>query len=138
MKTYTVKSSAHRGAKRAGLTREQYDVVEVVVDGVTKFKVELKKEPVAKKPAAVKKAPTKKVGAVKKVTPTKKEEPREILRASTVDGPTKLVWHIADAMLKADPAVRRKDVIEECVRRGIAFYTARTQYQYWHQATRNA
>ena len=133
MKTYTVKSSVHRGAKRAGLTRDQYEVIEVVVDGVTRYQMKLKEKPATKK-ATTKKAVTKKIDAVKKVA--RKEEPREILRTSTVDGPTKLVWHIADAMLKADPGVRRKDVIEECVRRGIAFYTARTQYQYWHQATR--
>jgi hypothetical protein len=50
---------------------------------------------------------------------------------STIESPTKAVWHIADEMHKANPNVARKTVIEECVRRGIAFYTARTQYQRW-------
>lgn len=45
--------------------------------------------------------------------------------------PTKLVWQIADDMKEANPTVSRKEVLEECERRGIAFYTARTQYQVW-------
>lgn len=55
---------------------------------------------------------------------------------STIERPTKTVWHIADEMLavaeaNGEPAPRRKDVITECVYRGIAYYTARTQYQQW-------
>lgn len=49
---------------------------------------------------------------------------------STVERPTKAVWHIADE-LKAAGVTARKEVIAECERRGIAFYTARTQYQSW-------
>jgi hypothetical protein len=41
--------------------------------------------------------------------------------------PTKAVWAIADEMKAANPAVTRKQVVDECVRRGIALYTARTQ-----------
>lgn len=55
----------------------------------------------------------------------------DIKRKSDIAHPTKAVWHIADEMFAANPQVRRKDVIAECVRRGIAFYTARTQYQQW-------
>jgi len=51
----------------------------------------------------------------------------EIVRESTVERPCKLVWHIADEMVGA----RRKDVLAACVARGVAFYTARTQYQVW-------
>ena len=50
---------------------------------------------------------------------------------STIQRPTKTVWHIADEMFAANPQARRKDVIAECVRRGVAFNTARTQYQQW-------
>ncbi len=50
-----------------------------------------------------------------------------MLRASTIVRPTKKVWHIADEMKGAT----RQQVIAECVKRGIAFYTARTQYQSW-------
>lgn len=57
-------------------------------------------------------------------------------RLSSAEKPTKLVWHIADAMLIAaqkagEPMPKRKDVIEECVRQGIAYGTSRTQYQHW-------
>ena len=34
-------------------------------------------------------------------------------------------------MKAANPATTRKQVVEECVRRGIALYTARTQFQRW-------
>lgn len=78
-----------------------------------------------------------------KVTPqnkTKKQaEPIKgipLTNKSVVDKPVKLVWHIADEMFAAaeangDDQPRRKDVLAECVKRGIAFYTARTQYQQW-------
>lgn len=57
-------------------------------------------------------------------------------RISTTELPTKKVWHVADEMMAAakaagQPAPKRKAVIEECVRRGIAYGTARTQYQHW-------
>ena len=57
-------------------------------------------------------------------------------RLSTTEKPTKKVWHIADEMLMAaekagQPMPKRKEVIEECVRQGIAYGTSRTQYQHW-------
>ena len=52
-------------------------------------------------------------------------------RFSTCEKPTKKVWHIADSMPKAS----RKDVMAECVRQGIAYGTARTQYQAWFKAS---
>lgn len=63
-----------------------------------------------------------------------KKEPvakADVVHESTVERPCKLVWHIADEMAAANPAVRRKDVLAACVARGVAFYTARTQYQQW-------
>jgi hypothetical protein len=55
---------------------------------------------------------------------------------STVEGPTKLVWAIADEMFAANPDTKRKDVIAAAQARGIAYYTARTQYQQWLTATK--
>ena len=55
------------------------------------------------------------------------------VNVSTIERPTKAVWHIADEMKAKNPNVRRKDVIAECVARGIATFTARTQYQQWFQ-----
>lgn len=49
--------------------------------------------------------------------------------ASTVASPVKRVWEIADSM----PGAKRKEIIAECIAQGIAFYTARTQYQKWSQ-----
>jgi hypothetical protein len=66
------------------------------------------------------------------------EKPDGRLHKSKVDLPTKLVWHIADEMTAANPNVLRKTVMAECQRRGIAFYTARTQYQQWLTAMRES
>jgi len=49
------------------------------------------------------------------------------LNKSTANRPCTLVWEIADAM----PGAKRKEVIEACVKAGVAYYTARTQYQQW-------
>jgi hypothetical protein len=120
MKLYTVKSSAHRAAKQAGLEKEQYEIVEV--DGRFGFQpIEVAEEPVQEAPAEVE--------AIE--APAKGEAKPEVKHKSDIERPTKTVWHIADEMSAANPQVRRKDVIAECVRRGIAFYTARTQYQQW-------
>lgn len=54
--------------------------------------------------------------------PTKKIE---ITHKSTVDRPCGRVWDIADSM----PGAKRKDILQACVDAGIAYYTARTQYQ---------
>lgn len=55
-------------------------------------------------------------------------------RLSSCEKPTKRVWHIADSMPKAS----RKDVMAECVRQGIAYGTARTQYQAWFKASQES
>lgn len=51
---------------------------------------------------------------------------------STVESPTKLVWRIADSMKGA----RRKDIIAACEAAGVAYYTARTQYQHYTTAVK--
>lgn len=53
--------------------------------------------------------------------------PRIINHESTVERPCKRVWQVADDM----PGAKRKDVLDACVKQGIAYYTARTQYQQW-------
>lgn len=58
------------------------------------------------------------------------------VHASSVLKPTKLVWVIADEMYAeaqnaGKPMPSRKEVQDECVRRGIASGTARTQFQHW-------
>ena len=53
---------------------------------------------------------------------------------SDVVKPTKLVWHIADAM----PGASRKEVIAACMGKGITYNTASTQYHHWKQVQQNA
>jgi len=55
-----------------------------------------------------------------------------IVNKSTVLSPCSLVWTIAEKML--GEGARRKDIIEECVNQGVAFYTARTQFQKYKEA----
>ena len=66
-------------------------------------------------------------------------EPKdELLRVSAMKGACALVWDIAEAMLKTDPKVKRGAILEACVGNGIAYYTARTQYQLYRQAALNS
>ncbi len=65
--------------------------------------------------------------ATKSSKTTAKPGVHNLLRESAVEKPTKLVWHIADGMPKA----KRAEVLKACADAGIAFYTARTQYQLW-------
>ena len=158
MKLYTVKSSAHRAAKQAGFEKDQYEIVEV--DGQFGYRVKTEEELVEELRAAeeveepVWESTEADIAALEKQAdeqwaeqlneeaaqaieaPAKGKAKPEVKHKSDIERPTKTVWHIADEMFAANPQVRRKDVIAECVRRGIAFYTARTQYQQW-LATKN-
>lgn len=60
------------------------------------------------------------------------EDKRDLHGASTITRPCKQVWHIADSM----PGSQRKDVLAACVVQGIAYFTARTQYQQWQAVQR--
>lgn len=64
------------------------------------------------------------------------------IRLSSIPKPTKAVWLIADemcfeALANHLPIPSRKAIQEECVARGIASGTARTQYQAWKKANDN-
>lgn len=68
---------------------------------------------------------------------------KEWIRISSVQKPTKFVWHVADEMIARAaaaglPAPSRKEVQDECIRRGVASGTARTQYQAWKKANDEA
>lgn len=54
-----------------------------------------------------------------------------ITHKSTAERPCQRTWIIADDMKKANPNVTRKEVIDAAVAAGVAYYTARTQYQAW-------
>jgi len=55
-----------------------------------------------------------------------------IHKSAGVEKPTKLVWEIADSM----PGAKRKEVLAALEAKGVAHYTARTQYQKWLVAKR--
>lgn len=68
-----------------------------------------------------------------KYNPTPAEKPvKSIKRHSDMKGATRMVWAIADSM----PGASRKEVLAECDKQGIAYYTARTQYQKWFTASK--
>ena len=62
-----------------------------------------------------------------KAEPKAKKQPTPVTHVSEVVRPCQLVWDIAEGM----PGAKRGEVIAACVEAGIAFYTARTQYQQW-------
>lgn len=66
-----------------------------------------------------------------KATPKAKGTRAPVENTSTAERPCKLVWQIADDVNAATPGAKRSVVLAECVRQGVAFYTARTQYQQW-------
>lgn len=57
---------------------------------------------------------------------------------SEVESPCTLVWETAEEQLNISLAegtkLSRKAVIEKCVEAGVAYNTARTQYQLWFQS----
>lgn len=59
-------------------------------------------------------------------------KPAPIKRVSDIESPCHFVWDTADTM-SAEGATR-KQIIDACLAAGVAFYTARTQYQLWFKA----
>jgi hypothetical protein len=53
------------------------------------------------------------------------------LTRSSVEKPVQMVWRIADEMFARNRDVSRRDILDECRRRGVAENTAKTQYQLW-------
>lgn len=119
MKTYSSKSNAKRAAKSQGLDLETINIVEQAAGqwAIEEAKVE---------------APQKKEAPVAYV-----DGPITAHKGgskSTVERPCHLVWELAESM----PGARRKDVIAAAVEKGVAFYTARTQYQQWLTVKRSS
>lgn len=135
MKLYTVKSSAHRAAKQAGFEKDQYEIIEQ--DGQFGFRpIEAEDASEGEALEAMEQerdeAQNPDAPEVRADEPQPEEAPAPVVKtrnASTVESPVKRVWAIADSM----PEAKRKDVIAACVAEGIAFFTARTQYQKWKQ-----
>lgn len=148
MKTYSTKANAKRAAKNQGLDLNVTSIYEK--DGVwligeadlfDEAQAEAEFEAMKKRQAELKIEaelaaslwletfipynPQLLLPAPKKV----KKETKSLPRESVIDNPVKMVWEIADRMW----GQRRKDIIEECVRLGIAYNTARTQYQAFYK-----
>lgn len=81
------------------------------------------------------------------LTPEEAEEPKKARtprkpaldgpRKSTIEKPTKRVWAIADAMFQKNPEVTRKEIVETCIKEGIARNTASTQHYHWRQVNKH-
>lgn len=80
-------------------------------------------------PPVVTLEPAKATNAIQ--TKVAKANPTAHTTESTVERPCKRVWQIADDVHAANPAAKRGDVLAECVKQGVAYFTARTQYQQW-------
>lgn len=82
------------------------------------------------KKAPAKKQPAKKVGKVRFTKSLREGDGR--VHISTVENPVAVMWDICEKMKNK----RRRDVLKAAQEAGIAFWTARTQYQLWSQASR--
>lgn len=64
--------------------------------------------------------------------PKEEKKSSEPKKESTASNPCKMVWEIAEKMQGA----KRKDIIQACVDAGIAYNTARTQYQRYYSTVK--
>lgn len=138
MKTYTTKANAKRAAKAAGLEAGKFNILEI--DGrfiLEVIKVDLfdeaeyealqaRQKEIAEAAIVASQAWLAKYipynpQMLLTYTPARLEDVKE----SEVKNPVKLVWEIADRRW----GERRTDIIKACVEAGIAYNTARTQYQ---------
>lgn len=90
---------------------------------------------------SAKSAPAKKAPAKKAAKPSKKASAQKLaeakgsdgrIHASQVENPVRAMLDLCDKM----KGERRKDVLAAAEKKGIAFYTARTQYQVWLTASK--
>ena len=124
MKTYKTKSSATRAANAFADAFDAYTLKRVDVDEtpegfVASCVYETSRDNVL---AKIDDVDALRIGIV--------GEPRN---RSSVAAPCALVWDLAQAIV-VDGEGARKDVIAAAVAEGVNKYTARTQYQRWHEA----
>lgn len=79
-------------------------------------------------------------GAVAVEAPPAVKVKKSLRGKSTIDGPVGMTWRYADDLAKqardaGQPTPKRSDVVNYCIGKGIAPYTARTQYQLWFTHT---
>jgi hypothetical protein len=126
-KFYTNKSNAKRAAIAAGLDADKLELVTNKEGQFRYIQIDEAETPMVAEAIATAQANADKIANNALATKTIGGIP--VTRESTVERPTKQVWHIADEMKGA----KRKEVLDACVKAGIAYYTARTQYQLWLQ-----
>ena len=136
MKTFKARSSVNRWAKKEiGTNWKELGGIEMNDEGLFYYQpntVVVTKEEFKKELAE----------EVEKVVVEKDEAAevsdyvvkKPVLHKSTIGSPCRIVWDIAEEMVGA----KRKDIIATCVEAGIAFYTARTQYQKYTEALKEA
>lgn len=131
-KSYKAKSSVRRAAK--GMEGFNMDTLEVLQDengewyGTDGFGTEEQQEVVLESNEDLE---TKLEAALEEPA----EEPATVTEkpnASSIKSPCKMVWEICEQM----KGERRGVVLAKCVESGIAYNTARTQYQQWLVASR--
>ena len=143
MKTYTTKANAKRAAKAAGLDLNttcifeqdglwvigQVDLFDEAEADAEYAALQARQKEMAEAAIAASQAWLEKYipyNPQMLLTYTPAKAPRiEDVKESEVKNPVKLVWEIADRMW----GERRTDIIKACVEAGIAYNTARTQYQ---------
>lgn len=138
MKTYTTKANANRYGKKLAERHdsvESFDVVQMADAFVLTFICDCTNDDVPQDVRECAKEYTCKIDEKKheEVTGEKAETAAPIKRKSDIENPCEYVWTVCENMVPN--GARRKDVIAYCVENGVAFYTARTQYQLWKKAT---
>lgn len=66
----------------------------------------------------------------------KTQVPRSIQRRSVIESPCAHVWGRAEELYAQN--YKRGQIIQACIDDGVAFHTARTQYQQWFTAMKNS
>lgn len=127
MNTYSSKANAKRAAKTAGLN--PMDLAFYAVGD--RWAYELIEDPVVKAPVELPSVESM-VGYNPQLLLTWKNDAVIVVVKSTAKNPVKLVWEIADA----NWGKKRSEIIQMCVEAGIAYNTARTQYQAFYQLKR--
>lgn len=131
MKTYSSKANAKRAAKNAGMDLNIIDITER--QGYWVIEQAAQPELLPEPPAEIILPFLVKVEEICGYNPQAllgyKKAAKAVLKESSINNPVKTVWRIADEMW-GQP---RKTIIAACVEAGIAYNTARTQYQAFYQ-----
>ena len=146
MKSYSTKANANRAAKAAGLEAGTFNVLEIdgrfileviKTDLFDEAEAEAEFEALQARQAELAQEAAEAAALwldkfvpynPQLLLPAPPVAVKEVLAKSVVENPVQRVWDIAQQMW----GQRRKDIIAECVRQGIAYNTARTQYQEYY------